>query len=219
MAAVATTGVEFLAIAGYTLAAHNPRARPVLVSVASALALTAGYLRYWPTLRLEDVAGDLILIAAVSVLPVVFGRAVRRARQTTGELKARNAELVELRGKAAEHAVEAERFRIARELHDVMAHHVSGMTVRARAGHHVAARDPQAATDALAYVADAGTEALTAMGTFVEPCAERLRVPTTALPSLVCTTSPRCWSRSVAPVWSCTRMSAPLRARSPPGSG
>jgi signal transduction histidine kinase len=165
--AVATTGIEFLAVAGYTLAAYEPRARPAAVVAASATALTVGFLQYWPSLALDDIAGDVILIAATSVLPVVFGRAVRRARQTTAELEARNAELVALREEAAAHAVEAERFHIARELHDVVAHHVSAMTVRARAGRHVAARDPRAATDALAYIAETGTAALTAMGAFV----------------------------------------------------
>ncbi len=165
--AVASTGIEFLAVAGYTLAAYEPRARPAPVMAGSALALTVGFLQYWPSVAVEDIAGDVILIAATAVLPAVFGRAVRRARLTTAELEARNAELVELREVAAAHAVEAERFRIARELHDVVAHHVSAMTVRARAGRHVAARDPQAAADSLSYVAEAGTEALTAMGSLV----------------------------------------------------
>lgn len=164
---VATTGIEFLAVAAYTLAAYEPRARPALLIATSTLALTVGFLQYWTSLAPDDIAGDVILIAATSVLPVVFGRAVRRARQTTAELEARNAELVALREEAAAHAVEAERFRIARELHDVVAHHVSAMTVRARAARHVAARDPQAATDALSYVAETGTAALTAMGAFV----------------------------------------------------
>lgn len=165
--AVATTGLEFLAIASYTVVAHRARVRPALIAGASAVAMTVGFLQYWPVLALEEVAGDLILIAGVSVLPVAFGRSVRRARRTTAELEARNAELVALREKAAEHAVETERFRIARELHDVVAHHVSAMTVRARAGRHVASHNPQAASDSLAYIAEAGTDALSAMGKFV----------------------------------------------------
>ena len=163
----AMTGLVFLAIASYTLVAHHPRARPAMVAGVSALALTVGLLRYWPTLVLEDTAGDLILILAISVLPVVAGKMVRASRRWTAELESRNAELVALREKEAEHAVAAERFRIARELHDVVAHHVSAMTVRARAGGHVASRDPQAAADALSYIAEAGTETLTAMGAFV----------------------------------------------------
>ena len=165
--AVATTGLEFLAIASYTVVAYEPRARPAVVAGVSALAMIVGYLQYWPAFVLEDVAGDLILIAAISVLPAALGRMVRAARLTRAELESRNAELVALREREAAHAVEAERFRIARELHDVVAHHVSAMTVRARAGHHVASRDPQAAADALAYIAEAGSQTLTAMGAFV----------------------------------------------------
>jgi signal transduction histidine kinase len=163
----ATTGMEFLAVVSYTLVAYRERVRPAPVAGMSALALVIGHLDYWPEVVLDEVAGDLILIAAISVLPVVLGRAVRNARRTTRELTKRNAELVVLRQQAADHAVETERFRIARELHDVVAHHVSAMTVRARAGHHVAKRDPQAAVDALGYIAEAGSEALTAMGSFV----------------------------------------------------
>ncbi|MGY1836310.1 response regulator [Blastococcus sp. SYSU DS0510] len=159
--------MEFLAVVSYTLVAYRKRVRPAPVAGISALALVIGHLDYWPELVVDEVAGDLILIAGISVLPVVLGQAVRNARRTTAELTRRNAELVVLRQQAADHAVEAERFRIARELHDVVAHHISAMTVHARAGHHVAERDPQAALDALGYVAEAGSEAVTAMGSFV----------------------------------------------------
>lgn len=163
----ATTGLEFLIVASYTVVVYEPRARPAVVAAVSAVAMTLGYLRYWPVLELAAIAGDLILIAAIAVLPAALGRLVRQSRRATAELQSRNAELVTLREKEAAHAVEAERFRIARELHDVVAHHVSAMTVRARAGHHVASRDPQAAADALGYIARAGSQTLTAMGGFV----------------------------------------------------
>lgn len=165
--AVATTGLEFLVIVSYTLVVTDRRARPWVVGGLAAVAMVVGYLHYWPAVVLEDIAGDLILIAAIAVLPPVIGRMVRTSRDRTAELRARNAELVRLRDREARHAVEAERFRIARELHDVVAHHVSAMTVSARAGRHVARRDPRAAEDALAYIAEAGTETLRAMGGFV----------------------------------------------------
>lgn len=167
MVVLATTGLEFLFLASYTLAAYRPKVPPVAIGIVAAVAMLVGHLRYWPELVLADVAGDLILIGAIAVVPVAVGRAVNTARRTTRELAARNAELVALRESEAAHAVEAERFRMARELHDVVAHHVSAMTVRARAGGHVAARDPQAAQDALAYISQAGTETLTAMGALV----------------------------------------------------
>jgi signal transduction histidine kinase len=165
--AFAQTGLEFLAVASYTVVVHAPRPRPVLVVVTSALASLAGYLRYWPTLAFDAIAGDLVLIAAIAVLPVVLGNAVRSARQARAELEARNAELVELRGREAAHAVQRERLRIARELHDVVAHHVSAMTLRANAGRHIATRDPAAAAEALDYVATSGRAALDEMRTFV----------------------------------------------------
>lgn len=165
--AIATTGLEFLVIVSYTLVAHDRRARPEAVGSLSAAALFVGYLQYWPAVVLEQIAGDLILIAGIAVLPGVLGQMVRASRDKTAQLQARNAELVALREREARHAVEAERFRIARELHDVVAHHVSAMTVRARAARHVAGGDPKAAEGALAYIAEAGTETLNAMGAFV----------------------------------------------------
>jgi signal transduction histidine kinase len=163
----ATTGLEYLVVASYSVVVYAERSRPVVVAGVSLLVTFAGFLRYWPVFVLDDVAGDLALIVGVTILPVVFGWSVRRARATAAELAERNLELERLREQEAQHAVQTERLRIARELHDVVAHHVSAMTVRARAGHHVAARDPQAATDALAFVAASGTSTLAAMGTFV----------------------------------------------------
>jgi signal transduction histidine kinase len=163
----ATTGLEFLVVAGYSLVVYAERSRPAAVASVSTVVTFLGFLRYWPAFDVDEVAGDLALIIAITVLPVVLARAVRSARHSAAELAERNLELERLREQEARHAVQTERLRIARELHDVVAHHVSAMTVRARAGHHVAARDPQAAADALAFVASSGTSTLAAMGTFV----------------------------------------------------
>ncbi|WP_133847342.1 sensor histidine kinase [Labedaea rhizosphaerae] len=60
-------------------------------------------------------------------------------------------------------AQQAERMALARELHDVVAHHVTGIVVAAQAARLVADRDPSAAGKALARIEDSGVEALAAM--------------------------------------------------------
>lgn len=64
---------------------------------------------------------------------------------------------------AAEQAREDERMGIARELHDVVAHHVTAMVVQAQAGRLVVHSDSDRTADALASIEQAGIEALAAM--------------------------------------------------------
>lgn len=56
-----------------------------------------------------------------------------------------------------------ERLEIARELHDLVGHYVTGMVVQAQAGQHVAANNPAAAAEALQRIEVAGGEAMAAM--------------------------------------------------------
>ncbi|WP_394378507.1 sensor histidine kinase [Saccharopolyspora spinosa] len=77
--------------------------------------------------------------------------------------RARDSERAKTVHSAVSDAQQAERMALARELHDVVAHHVTGIVVQAQAAQMVAEKNPKAATDALARIADSGTEALTAM--------------------------------------------------------
>jgi signal transduction histidine kinase len=82
-----------------------------------------------------------------------IGRRLRLRRQ-------RAAELVREQAAQARRIVVEERTRIARELHDVVAHRVSSMTVQAGAAKAVAATDPDAALRAMTAVEEAGRQAL-----------------------------------------------------------
>jgi signal transduction histidine kinase len=64
-------------------------------------------------------------------------------------------------------AQQGERMALARELHDVVAHHVTGIVVQAQAALLVAGRSPEVAVPALEKIERSGTEALTAMRTLV----------------------------------------------------
>lgn len=60
-----------------------------------------------------------------------------------------------------------ERVLLARELHDTVAHHVSGIAIQAQAGRAVAASDPERATEVLAVIEDAASRTLTELRTMV----------------------------------------------------
>ncbi|RPE75339.1 MULTISPECIES: sensor histidine kinase [unclassified Curtobacterium] len=76
------------------------------------------------------------------------------------QLDERTAELAAERERSAAQAVTIERVRIARELHDVVAHHVSLMGVQAGAARRVIDRDPAQATASLGVVEESARTAV-----------------------------------------------------------
>ncbi len=105
--------------------------------------------------------------AMVNVLVLVgawgVGRAVGNRRRYTAELEDR-ARRLERAGEAeVRAAIAEERSRIARELHDVVAHHVSVMTVQAAGARRSMDRDPQRSVEALLSVEETGRAALAEM--------------------------------------------------------
>jgi signal transduction histidine kinase len=100
---------------------------------------------------------DVVFVGTILLPPYVFGRLVRRLAIQKGLLEERE-ELVK------REAVRAERDRIARELHDVIAHSVSAMVVQTAAAQDVVRSDPDTAERVLADVADTGRRALAETG-------------------------------------------------------
>ncbi|WP_158375308.1 sensor histidine kinase [Cellulosimicrobium cellulans] len=105
----------------------------------------------------------MLLTGGATALGAVFARLAA----TTQSLEERNAELQALQAVQARAAVRAERTRIARELHDVVAHHVSAIVVRAQAAGRVADTRPEELRAAVEWIAPAGKEALGAMRSVV----------------------------------------------------
>ena len=103
---------------------------------------------------------DSAFIAIFIVGPWVAGRVIRRRQERERSLEARAAALErESEGKARE-AVVQERARIARELHDVVAHALSVMLLQARGGRRMLADDPEDTLRALNAIEHAGEQAL-----------------------------------------------------------
>ncbi|WP_435736564.1 histidine kinase [Cellulosimicrobium sp. PMB13] len=110
---------------------------------------------------------EYLVVLALVLVPVAAGVFFHRLAVTSETLRERNAELQALQAELAEQAVLAERTRIARELHDVVAHHVSAIVVRAQAADRVAANQPEAPREAVRWITDEGKRALTSMRSVV----------------------------------------------------
>jgi signal transduction histidine kinase len=98
-----------------------------------------------------------------SVLPISVGRALASRRDLTRELRRKAVAVEREREERARQAAASERIRIARELHDVIAHSVSVMVIQTQAARRVAPADQESARLALATVESAGREALVEM--------------------------------------------------------
>jgi signal transduction histidine kinase len=143
-------------VALYTVASRCER--PVAIRAAEwvALPITVGVIVN-TGLHPERIIPKLALFAIAWVL----GDNIRTRRAYLAELEARAARLEREREERDERAVAGERNRIARELHDVIAHNVSVMVVQASAGEEVFDTDPSRARESLAAVASTGRAALT----------------------------------------------------------
>jgi signal transduction histidine kinase len=141
----------FLLLAVYSAAAHTS-GRRTLVAGGMAVAL---YLTVF-ALNIAGITADVIVFNTLIIwVPWVAGRAVRQRRLNDRELE-------QERGRAAAAIVE-ERARIARELHDVVAHSISVMVLQARGGRRVLESEPADARDAFAVIEWTGKQALDEM--------------------------------------------------------
>ncbi|MFB7665751.1 histidine kinase [Kitasatospora sp. NPDC056138] len=103
------------------------------------------------------------LMSTPFILSWAWGRLTRVRRAYLTELEDRAARLERERDAQAKVAVAAERARIARELHDVVAHNVSVMIVQADGAAYVLDNSPQQAKEALGTIASTGRQALVEM--------------------------------------------------------
>jgi len=106
---------------------------------------------------------SIALVQGGTLAVILLGRAAFRQNQTNDELRQRHAELERLRQIETDQVVAAERTRIARELHDVVAHHISAMVIKAQAADRVADSRPGEIREAVRWIAANGQETLAAM--------------------------------------------------------
>lgn len=146
----------------HAVGAYTPPRRSAIVGGGAVAVLVGWTLVGWVTSDVVGV-GEFLWVLFLTSIPLLFGREVyqRRRRIETLEERAERAERE--REEQARRAVEEERTRIARELHDVIAHQVSVMTLQAEGAGRLAADADPRIRDALATIRDAGHQALEEM--------------------------------------------------------
>lgn len=153
-----------LLVITYTVASNGTRWASRLALTAGLLAAPLSQLR-WPDGNTSG-AGHVAIVVFQMVpfaLAWVLGDSLRTRRAYFAQLEERAARLEKEREAQAKVAVAAERARIARELHDVVAHNVSVMVVQADGAAYVLDSAPDQAKKALETISGTGRQALAEM--------------------------------------------------------
>jgi signal transduction histidine kinase len=153
----AAVGMGVLLVAAYAVAAYRELREA---------ALGGAILLAWGAVAMvwDDVPfGDYLFVAIILGGVWAAGRTVRSRRQLAIALADRNVLLEHEQEARAKQAVAEERTRIARELHDVVAHNVSVMVVQAGAERRSLGDDRPATREALEAIEQTGRQALTEM--------------------------------------------------------
>jgi signal transduction histidine kinase len=147
-------------VAVYTVAQTQQRRRAVLLAIVAGtvLALARGLLQYrgWSDARTA-------LEPALALAALFLGWAVSNRRAYVAEIAARAAQAERMREDEARRQVDAERLRIARELHDVLAHSIATINLQAGVAAHVLHDRPEHAAEALRTIKATSKQALREM--------------------------------------------------------
>jgi signal transduction histidine kinase len=155
----------FSILAVYAATAHGgPDRRRVWRVVGGVLVILTAIATAGVLAPSEDLpAAAIIGIAAVHLTAAVTGQVVDDRRRRLTELEQRAIRAENERELLARQAVLDERARIARDLHDIVAHGMSVMVVQAGAAERVVADHPERAAQALCHVQTTGREAMAEM--------------------------------------------------------
>jgi signal transduction histidine kinase len=148
-----------IAFAIYTVGTQLPPRRSLLIG-----GITLDVVLLWTVVGIfvYDVE-PFALVGEIAVLgfPLLIGRETYHRQQRMLVLERRAIQAEHEREQQATDAVNNERVRIARELHDVVAHEITVMTIQSAAAKRILAEDPDQAQEAMGSAEAAGHRALT----------------------------------------------------------
>jgi signal transduction histidine kinase len=154
-----TGGPFFLAIfvAIFTVASVYPAEKAVGPALISFITLAASGL----FVDSEEVSGWAhVLYASWAIVAFLAGKGVRDRRMLVAGLQEQNRRLEETQEEEALRRVAEERVRIARDLHDIVAHNIAGISLQAATGAYVADTHPDKAREALLAIKEASRQTL-----------------------------------------------------------
>ncbi|MBL1096089.1 sensor histidine kinase [Streptomyces coffeae] len=155
------------AVALYTVAIRTGRRRAWCAGALAAVALITGALLFRrdvaelpQSLALAERIPASLALIAWTLMPVAVGDAVRSRREVLAAAVERAEWAEHTKEEEARRRVTAERLRIARELHDVVAHHITLVNAQAGVAHHLMRTNPEHAYQALERIRDTSRGAL-----------------------------------------------------------
>ncbi|HLM04456.1 MAG TPA: sensor histidine kinase [Blastococcus sp.] len=144
----------------YAVGAHADRRAAVTGAVATAAVVLAGDI---PKLVAGDTVDEVVPAWFVMAGLWGLGRWIRHRRRETAELETRAAAAERDGAEQAARAVADERARIARELHDLVAHSMGVIVIQSQAGQRALDARPDLARTALSSIENAGRQGLAEM--------------------------------------------------------
>lgn len=152
-----------LFVAMYTLAAYGDGRRTLMIAGVGTTILAIGWLIAAASIEPRVAIGWVFFRIGGSVISTTLGESVR-SRRVIAEDAQERAELVERsRDEETRARVDAERLRIAREVHDTVAHAIAIINVQAGVTAHVLAKRPEQAREALQTIEQTSSRALSEM--------------------------------------------------------
>ena len=145
--------IVVLVTLGYSVGQHLVGTRSVLAVVFGAVVVVTVSAIYDP--------GDIFFpVSFFWIVPWLAGRTLRNQTMLARELAEKAERAEHAREEDERRAITLERNRIARELHDVLAHNLSVMVVQAAAARRIVDRNPAQAVEVAALIQRTGREAL-----------------------------------------------------------
>ena len=145
-----------LLVAIYTVAAHEPRRRFVIAAAILELGIVLATARW----AINSNLPVLVFLTGMGTAAAVLGINVGTRRAHLATLEERAAQLERERDQQGRLAAAAERARIAREMHDIVAHNLSVIVALADGAGYMASSDPARSAGAMEQVSRTGRNAL-----------------------------------------------------------